>query len=273
MRRTLFCAVMVSACLTMVVPAGAAPLSTFSLSDDNSSVSFDLASTTGMYGWVVDTVTHLEKQWFWYRTGAVGDESPISSLTLSNSGATDSNFDSNFDTVYAKYTGTGFTLELRVSLDGGATGTHYSTLAEQVTIKNTSLANLDFHLFQYTDFNLGGTANDDAIQIIGVLPDTIYQSDAMYTGDTVVVQKADYYQAGGAAPLLALFSDGLTTTLGNIAVAGPGSDVAWALQWDGVIKPGKTYQVVIGKTITPEPATLALLGLGGLIAALRRKRG
>jgi hypothetical protein len=41
-----------------------------------------------------------------------------------------------------------------------------------------------------------------------------------------------------------------------------------------VISPNKTYQVVIGKTITPEPATMAMLVLGGAgLFLAKRRRG
>jgi hypothetical protein len=257
----------------MAGDAAAAPQTSFTLTDDNSVATFDLASDAGMSGWTVDGVNHMARQWFWYRAGTTGPESSIDNLALSLSGAVDSNFDGQDDVLFARYTGTGFTLEVRLSLDGGASGTRYSTVAEQVTIKNNSLtSNLDFHLFQYTDFNLGNTPNDDGIAIVAILPDTIYQTDPTYDGDTVVVPKANYFDAGLAATLLAALNDGATTTLGDTFLAGPGSDVAWALQWDATIKPNKTYQVVIGKTITPEPATVALLTLGGLALALRRRR-
>jgi len=272
--RTLFALGLAGLFLAAAMPAMAVP-TVYNLTDDNSTISVDLDGGTGINNWVVDTITHLETQWFWYRTGAMTDEASISTLTLTaNKGATDTNFDGNLDTAYVKYAGAGFTLELRTSLDGGAAGTNYSTVAEQITIKNTGAANLTFHLFQYTNFNLGGTPNDDSIQIVSTLPDTIYQSDLMYDGDTVVVPKANFYEAGGAAALLVKFGDGLPTTLANVAAAGPGSDVAWALQWDTVINPSRTYQVVIGKTITPEPATMAMLALGGAgLFLAKRRRG
>ena len=274
--RTLLALGLVGLFLAAAMPAmgGPAPVG-YNLTDDNSFISVDLTSGAGINSWVVDGITHLETQWFWYRTGAMPDEAAISTLPLTISGPTDTNFDTFHDTAYVKYTdvGTGFTVELRTSLDGGATGTGHSTLAEQITIKNTSASNLTFHFFQYTDFNLGGTPLDDTINIVSTLPDSIFQSDPKYHGDTVVVPKADAYEAGDAATLLAKFSDGASTTLLNVATAGTG-DVAWALQWDRVIEPNKTFQIVIGKEIAPEPATMAMLALGGAgLFLTKRRRG
>lgn len=269
---TLFALGLAGLFLAAAMPAMGATV--YNLADDNSTISVDLDGGAGINAWTVDAITHLETQWFWYRTGAMIDEASISTLPLTISGATDTNFDTFNDTAYVKYTGVGFTVELRASLDGGAALTGNSTMAEQITIKNTGATNLAFHFFQYTDFNLGGTPNDDTIQIIGTLPDSIFQSDAKYDGDTVVVPKADAYEAGGAAALLAKFGDGLPTTLANVTTAGPGTDVAWALQWDRVIGPGKTFQIVIGKEIAPEPATMAMLALGGAgLFLTKRRRG
>jgi len=273
---TLFALGLAGLFLAAAMPATGGPVVVYNLMDDNSSISVDTGGGAGINTWTVDAITHLETQWFWYRTGTMTDEASISTLALTTTGATDSNFDGNAETAYMKYTDAvaGFTVELRASLDGGAAGTGNSTLAEQITIKNTGAANLTFHFFQYTDFNLGGTPNDDTIQIVGTLPDSIFQSDAKYDGDTVVVPKADAYEAGGAAALLNLFGDGLPTTLANVATAGPGNDVAWALQWDRVIQPGKTFQIVIGKAIAPEPATMAMLVLGGAgLFLTKRRRG
>ena len=271
--RTLFVLGLAGFFLAAAMPATAAVV--YNLLDDNSSLSVDTGGGAGINTWTVDAITHLEAQWFWYRTGAMIDEASISTLALGTTGATDTNFDGNLDTAYMKYTGAGFTLELRTSLDGGAAGDGSSILGEQITIKNTGAANLTFHFFQYTDFNLGGTPNDDKIQIIGTLPDSVFQSDPKYNGDTVVVpQAATFYEAGGAAALLAVFSDGLPTTLANVTTAGPGSDVAWALQWDFTLLVGKTFQIGPQKLITPEPATMAMLVLGGAgLFLTKRRRG
>ena len=258
----------------MAPDAAAAPQTSFTLTDDNSVATFDLASDAGMSGWTVEGTNQLAKQWFWYRIGTTGDESSIDTLSLDASAAFDMNGDTYNDSLYARYLGTGFKIEIRWSLDGGLTGSRNSLTGEQISITNTSTTSLNFHFFQYTDFNLGGAgdATDDQVIILLPLVDTIvYQWDPDWEADTALVVEPDYYMAGDPATILALFSDSSPTTLSGPATAGPG-DVAWALQWDFTLKGGRTYLIGAEKLITPEPATLGLMALGGLALLLRQRR-
>jgi hypothetical protein len=184
------------------------------------------------------------------------------------------NGDINKDSLYARYLGTGFKIEIRWSLTGGTTGSKNSLLGEQIKITNTGQTALDFHFFQYTDFNLGGAADatDDQVTIIFPMVDTIvYQWDPDWEADTALLLEADYYMAGDPTTILNLFIDGSPTTLSGPASAGSG-DVAWALQWDFTLGGGKSYLIGVEKLITPEPATIGLLAFGLGAIALRKRR-
>jgi hypothetical protein len=227
-----------------------------------------------MSSWTVEGTNQLAKQWFWYRVGTTGYETSIDNLTLAASSALDTDSDNNDDFTYARYTGTGFQIELKISLTGGTTGSKNSLVSEQIRITNTGSSPLDFHFFQFCNFDLGGAADatDDQVTIIFPLVDTIvYQWDPDWEADTALLLEADYYMAGDPSAILALFSDGSPTTLSGPATAGP-ADVAWALQWDFTLGGGKSYLIGAEKLITPEPATLSLLALGGLALVLRRRR-
>ena len=256
-------------CLVVAAPASASVM----LQDANSKAYFDVSSSAGLYEWLVDGTNHMFQQWFWYRVGPAGGEQPISALTLDGGPlVTDTNNDGFADTLYTRYLGAGFTIDLWYILAGGAPGSGTSDIGEIIRITNTSAtASLDFHFFQYADFNLNGTPGDDTIDILG--GNTAYQADpTAYVAETVVTPKPSHFEAALVPAILNLLSDGNPTTLSDIPSAGPG-DVAWAFEWDKEIAPGRTLLISKDKNIVPEPATMALMGTGLVIAlVVRRKR-
>ena len=148
----------------LVTPAAAAP---FTLLDENSEVVIDpdpgLGDDGGVTDWLVDGTDHLFRQWFWYRVGPGGPEAPIDTLgaptvlTLSTDGELDD------DAAFISYAGPGFAIEVLYVLTGGTFGSNTSDLAEIIRIRNTGVAPLDFHFFQYSDFDLNETIGDDVV--------------------------------------------------------------------------------------------------------------
>jgi hypothetical protein len=271
---TLFALGLAGLFLAAAMPAAGATV--YNLTDKNSTISVDLTGGAGMSSWTVEGTNQLAKQWFWYRTGTTGDETSIDNLTLAASSALDTDGDTNNDFTYARYTGTGLQIELKISLTGGTTGSKTSLVSEQIRITNTGSSPLDFHFFQFCNFDLGGAADatDDQVTIIFPMVDTIvYQWDPDWEADTALLLEADYYMAGDPTTILNLFSDSSPTTLSGPASAGSG-DVAWALQWDFTLGGGKSYLIGSEKLISPEPATMAMLVLGGAgLFLAKRRRG
>src|SRR4051812_18343831 len=131
------------------------PAALFTLTDDNSVSQFDTATQANNFNWFIDGNDVLAQQAFWYRVGSVGPEQSLHTLPIAVQGTSDANFDGNPDTLFVRYNGAGFRAETRYTLDGGAPGSGASDLGEQISITNLLGSPLDFHFFQYADFDLG----------------------------------------------------------------------------------------------------------------------
>lgn len=257
-------------------PAAAALMT---LADDNSILYVD--SDSGVYGWDVETVPQLELQWFWYRVGNTAEAS-ISTLTYdaARSGATDANQDGLADVAYLLYHDAlgRFDVEVKISLDGGPAGSYLSDVAEQITVKNTTAGQtLDFHFFQYADFDLGGTSDDDEVVHLGNGRQGKKTFDGEQKDDFWVLQWSEvgsknlsHVQADVFPVLFNLLTNGAGDNLNDVEQAA--GDVEWAYQWDVTLAPGEAFLLSKDKMITPEPATLALLGSGAVMALLLRRR-
>ncbi|MBN1341093.1 MAG: PEP-CTERM sorting domain-containing protein [Phycisphaerae bacterium] len=248
-----------------VLLAGPLQAAVFTLSDENSAATIDttnLAGPSGLNSWSVDGTDHLNELWFWYRLGSAA-ETNLASLPIDVQGTTDTDFDGDPDVLFVRYLGSGFEVEVRFSLQGAALGSGTSDISEQITINNTGVSSLNFHVFQYADFDLGGDASGDTVAFAS--SNTVNQMDgAIALSETIVSPMASRIEAALTPVTRNSLDDGAPTTLSNVASAGPG-DATWAFQWDFVLGAGDTFQIIKDKQlIVPEPTTLGLLGLGAL---------
>jgi hypothetical protein len=236
------------------------------LSNGNSTVGISETTSAGAYEWIVDGQNMLYQQWFWYRVGSTGGESPINTLAapvvttfLGTRG------------VVLDYVGTGITVETTYILTGGSLGSTRSDMAEVIAITNTGTAPIDFHFFQYSDFDLCSPGGDTVNVLSG---NQVRQSDGTCSlSETVVAPAANLWQVGAYPGLLNLLSDGSPTTLNGLSSFGPG-DATWAYEWDVNLGAGQSFLISKDKSIQPipEPATLTLVGIGSGLVALARKR-
>lgn len=256
------------------ISATRAEAAILTVNDLNTTVQVDTSSSSGMYNWIVDGTDQLAQQWFWYRVGSVGPEAAISTLTAAaGTGQLGRNIQIN-------YTGVGFTIEVSYLVTGGTAGSGTSDVAETIRIINTSGQLLDFHFFQYSDFDLCGTSAGDTVSFVNA--NTVDQTDVTgcHLSETVVVPDATHREAGIFPNTLNKLNDGVATTLVDNAGAGPG-DGTWAFQWDFTLAAsGQGSSFIISKDkhlapTVPEPASLLLFGsglLGGLRAVRRRRK-
>jgi len=264
----------------------------FVLSDLNSTFSVNTSSPAGAFSWQVDGTEHLFKEWFWYRAGFMGRERTID-LTAANAAAgvsvvmSDSaDADPGNDLLVVSYSHPqsstnptlAYTIQVEYDLNGSANNTGLSSLNEKVTITNYTTGNLAFHLFEYSDFNVNGTANDDTAT--AVTSSTITQTDDTGGSATVSVTQPvpDHYQIAPVPTILNSLNNSTQTTLNDTTtnVSG-GGDIGFAFQWSEIIAPGSSFVIDKTKAIegfptaVPEPGSMFLVG-SGLLALQQWQR-
>jgi hypothetical protein len=243
------------------------------LVNNNSLAQINTGSQSGMFRWTVDGGNQLNQQWFWYRVGN-NPESSIDTISAPSITTPDA------QTLYASYNNGAYGVRVDYHLTGFSVGSGQSDIAETITITNSTASPLDFHFFQYSDFNLNGTAGGDTVQLGKNLRGLFNEADqskgpGFALTETVVSPGANHGEAAFYNQTLTKLNDAGPTTLNdNAGPVGPG-DVTWALEWDFTIAPGSSVGISKDKFIqtqpVPEPTALALICAGLMLHALRRR--
>lgn len=259
------------AVLVMVVGT-APPAGAYTVTDLNSVFSVGAA---GADGWSVDGINQLFNQSFWWRVGSTGGQGLLSGLGTSGSAS-----GHNINLTYTNPNV--FRAEVQYSLFGGASGSHQSDVSEVIRLTNLmpTGGSLDMHFYQYSDFDLNGTPNNDNLRFSADHQVVTQWESGAFLSETVHTPPASHYEGGiyptlynnltGASPYI--LSD--SPLAGNV-ISG---DCDWAYEWDLNIAPNSTFIISKDKGIradVPEPGTLLLFGtamVGMGLAWRRRKR-
>lgn len=245
------------------------------LTDGNSVATVNLgggAGALGMNSWQVNGVNQLNQQWFWAGLGTAPQRSidTLGSLSFSSSG--------NFLT--ATYTANAFSIRIDYLLSGGLAGGSdwTSDITESISIQNLTGSPLAIRFYQYSDFDLLGSAGGDSVKI--------YQNGSTFwratqtkagTGvsETIDNPGANWAEAALYGQTLANLNGAAAYNLNNNLTAGP-DNVTWALQWDFVIPANGNQDVFKDKRLSvapiPEPGSFALIGLGVAALTIFRRR-
>ncbi len=253
---------------TLAVTAWQSSAQIVTLTDINSVAQINTASQAGMFNWIVDGQDQLAQQWFWYRVGPVGPESSVNTISAPTI------ITPNAKTLNVSYNNGAYAVAINYTLNGQAPGSGLSGLGELIRISNFTAAPLDFHFYQYSDFDLGGP---NSVQLAKNLFTGLYNiADQVGTGatlsETVATPGANHGEAGLFPFTLNRLNDGLATTLNDNNSAGPG-DTTWAFEWDLTIPAGSSFDINKALSLAvPEPSSVALISLGIMAGAFHKRR-
>jgi large repetitive protein len=276
MKRKGLVLMLLSVMMFCFIAAGGAQAEAIILTDGNSSAVIDPTSQFGMSSWTVDNVDLMYQQWFWYRVGGSA-ELPVNQYSIDTI-STPVVTQNTSNSASIVYTANAFTLGVTYTLLGGQPGSGTADIAETIRINNTSRSALDFHFFQYSDFDLAPNFTYDAAKFVST--QTVDQWNTVggqFITETGVVSLPNHREINYFANTVNALNSTKNLVLADTpvgVVVGPG-DMEWAFQWDKSIPAGGTFIISKDKNIfsaVPEPGTLLLLGCGliGLVALRKR---
>jgi hypothetical protein len=254
-----------------VSPGSAQPPVT--LTSGGSSAVVDLGSSAGMSSWTISGVNQLRQQWFWYKYDGVQQSiDQLGYLSSSSLGA---------NNVSVNYGNVASPLRINIDYTLAWVGDNTADMTESIVLHNTSASDITVSFFQYSDFNLGGIAGGDQLDIAGT-PYNGSPGSGFYVAsqikseneisETIVLPYAHHTEASSDPLALRGKLDGGIALNDCISASG---DVAWAYQWDLIIAANSDSPIIKDKYLyvvpVPEPGALSLLGLSWAVLALRRR--
>ncbi|MGC3958926.1 MAG: PEP-CTERM sorting domain-containing protein [Verrucomicrobiota bacterium] len=183
--------------------------------------------------------------------------------------------------IEVTYANANFGIKLSYTLQGYASGSGHSGATLGVNLVNYQASPLDFHLFQYSDFDLGGSTGAQSVSFLKALGK--FNRAVQTTGSlsmtntfngTALPNPTPQVEANTFNTTLLSLADLSQTSFNSLSTnAGPGN-VTYAIQYDLLLNAGESF--VLSEQFSmavPEPtsAGLLLIAIGSLALGYRKK--
>lgn len=262
--------------LSVMVLAGSAlaqPNVGGTITDGAATFTVDLGSNTGTTGNGATTSMYvpgfpgqnqLPAAWWWGRVDGADTREfavwrPAADTTILASPANQLRIRYNYGNFIATMTWT-------INEDGPGS----ATLTQVMRIQSLDANNtLRFNLFNYNNIDVFGTPNDDIAIQNG--PNSVTFFDGVYPVVQTAYEGANLIRVDTSPNVLGLLTNNVVDNMvGGVQNNGP-ANLEVATQFIFDLVPGGVQTVSATLTIIPAPGAAALIGLGGLLAARRRR--
>jgi hypothetical protein len=194
----------------------------------------------------------LYQKWFWLRQGSSTAQLSVDEISqpfgfsaLSSSNAT------------VTYFAQGLTINLGFTLTGGASGSYSSVLAENISIQNTTNFAITLHFFEYTDFDLNGSADEDTVSFPGANK-VVQQGKGMMATEMIQGATPNYWEVSWYAITLDKLIDDPSVQLSDELIPALSGDQTYAYEWDVTLSAGQSLVLNVSNSIQPMSASVQL---------------
>jgi hypothetical protein len=229
----------------------------------------DINTTNGtVENFFLGGVDHAFQHTYFLRNGDGGTASGLGTFALTSQSNT-----SNFAEL--KYNNGTFEIQIRYLLTGAGL---QADLTESVVVRNISGQSASMRLFQYSDWDMAGTAGSDTVTRQN--SSTMSQVDNVVTSNTLVSGGTPIPEFSGMSAFATIRTGILSTNgyfLDTAAGGGIGQqfvgDGTYAFQWNRDLAADGVFAMSTDKILAvPEPGSMIALGLGAAALLARRRR-
>jgi lipopolysaccharide export system protein LptA len=226
------------------------------LTNGNSMVQIDPNSQDGVSAWNVDGTSQLFQHWFWLRKEPNSAQSSFDQL------GTPLGLSWTLTNATIDYLPPGLNVMLSFTLQGGAVGSRASSLAESISIQNTTSNSITLHVYDYADFDLGGTNTGDTVSF-PTNNVAVQRGKGMTATLSVQGQTPSFREASWYAMTLDEIDSVTPTILSNQINPVAAGDQTFAYQWDATLGAGQTFVLNLSNSIQSDSVRLTIALPGG----------